>query len=119
MQLFLVDDEPSLLQLLGQYLTRQGHTVETAATVAQAKERLSRQPRPAFDYAVVDWTLPDGTGLEVGLDLLRGDEKLRLIFASGYPLDLSVVPDNFRERVRILQKPFLPRALVELLASAA
>ena len=114
MDLLLVDDEPSLLQLLGQHLVRQGHTVQSAANVAEAKAIAAAS---SFDLALIDWSLPDGTGLDIGVDLLEKDKDVRVVFASGYPLDPAVVPLDLRQRVRVLQKPFLPRALAELLKS--
>lgn len=113
MTLLLVDDEASLLQLLGQHLTRRGHTVESAATVAAAKALMTA----SFDAAIVDWTLPDGSGLDLGRTLLNHDSRIRVIFTSGYPLDIDLVPSELRPRVRVLQKPFLPRELADILSS--
>ena len=111
MNLLVVDDEASLLQLLGQYLTRQGHTVEPSATVAGVRALMAH----SFDVAVIDWILPDGSGLDLGRELLDHDPTIRVVFTSGYPLDASDVPEGLRDRVRVLQKPFLPRALAEIL----
>ena len=111
MRLLLVDDEPSLLSLLGQHLLRHGHSVEQAASVAEARLHLQTD----FHVAIVDWTLLDGTGLDVALPLLASHDMLHVIFTSGYPLDASVVPAEYRARVHILQKPFLPRALAQIL----
>ena len=113
MRLLLVDDEPSLLTLLGQQLLRHGHSVQAASGVTEA--RLHQDE--AFDAAIIDWTLLDGTGLEVALPLLESHDKLHVIFTSGYPLDASIVPREHRGRVHVLQKPFLPRALAQILNS--
>jgi DNA-binding response OmpR family regulator len=115
MNILVVDDEVSLLHLLGQHLRRQGHTVETAASIADARSLIAALPAPSYDFALIDWTLPDGTGLDVARDLLERDSQVRVLFTSGYPLDTLAVPAAFRNRVRVLQKPFLPRALVEIL----
>jgi two-component system OmpR family response regulator len=115
MKILVVDDEVSLLHLLGQHLVRQGHTVETAASVTEAGKLIGRTPAPAYDFALVDWTLPDGTGLDVARDLMERDPRVRVLFTSGYPLDALAVPAQFRNRVRVLQKPFLPRMLGEIL----
>ena len=124
MHLLLVDDEPSLLHLLGQHLVRQGHTVESAASVAGARVLIPASSLNAavfdaavFDAAVIDWTLPDGTGLDIGCALLEGHPNIHVVFTSGYPLDIAVVPADLRARVHVLQKPFLPRALAEILKS--
>ncbi len=113
MHLLLVDDETSLLALLGQHLIRKGHTVESAASVGEAQPLFAH----SFDAAILDWTLPDGSGLDIGLRLLKEDDEIQVVFTSGYPLDPAHVPEDFRSRVRMIQKPFLPRALAEILES--
>lgn len=115
MRLLLVDDEQSLLQLLGQRLVRLGHVVALAANVAQAQAVLAGP----YDAAIIDWTLPDGSGLDIGRALLENDNQVVVIFTSGYPLDAEVVRKDLRGRVRFLQKPFLPRALSEILSTLA
>ena len=115
MNVLLVEDEHSLLQLLGQHLVRRGFVVHPAANASEARSLLKQQPRPLFDFALIDWTLPDGNGLDLGIELLRLVPGVRVIFTSGYPLDTGLLPDELRARVRFLQKPFLPRALGEIL----
>lgn len=113
MNLLLVDDEDSLRHLLAQYLVNQGHAVEQAAGAAHARAAMSKPE--VFDFALIDWSLLDGSGLDVARELLEKDPKLRVIFTSGYPLDVTLIPMHLRNRVRILQKPFLPRDLAEIL----
>ena len=117
MNLLLVDDEAPLLQLLGQHLVRSGHVVEPAGNVSDALAVIAKAPIGAYDIALIDWSLPDGTGLEVAEELLKRDSKARVIFTSGYPLDEQQFPASMRDRVRVLQKPFMPRALGEIMAA--
>jgi DNA-binding response OmpR family regulator len=115
MRVLLVDDEPSLLQLLGKNLARQGHSVESAPNAAHARAIITS--RIPFDFALIDWTLPDGSGLDVARQLLERDSRVRVVFTSGYPLDMSLIPAKLRDRMRVLQKPFLPRALGEMMTN--
>ena len=55
----VVDDEPDLLTLYELTLLREGLEVETAATVAQAREILQAR---VFRAVISDMRLPDGTG---------------------------------------------------------
>jgi DNA-binding NtrC family response regulator len=112
MNLLLVDDEASLLQMLAQQLARHGHIVTPAASVGAARAALTTP----FEAAVIDWTLPDGNGLDVARDFLAAYPSARVVFTSGYPLDHSVIPESFHDRVRFLQKPFLARALAAVLS---
>jgi two-component system response regulator PilR (NtrC family) len=80
----VVDDEPDLLTLYELTLLREGLEVETASTVAQAREILQSR---VFRAVISDMRLPDGTGL----DLLRWleesgrPEKVIVVTAYGSP----------------------------------
>ncbi|MGN6527351.1 MAG: sigma-54-dependent transcriptional regulator [Burkholderiaceae bacterium] len=80
----VVDDEPDLLTLYELTLLREGLEVETAASVAQAREMLQAR---VFRAVISDMRLPDGSGL----DLLRWleesgrPEKVIVVTAYGSP----------------------------------
>lgn len=113
MRVFLVDDEASLLQLLGQYLSRNGHSSVTAGTVAEARTLLSTDTE-TIDAAVIDLSLPDGSGEEIAQLLADEYPGVRVIMATGYAYE---PPAALRGKVAVLQKPFLPRALLNVLIS--
>ena len=58
----LVDDEPELRTLLGEYFGRHGFAVRTACDAAQAREEIARE-RPAL--AVLDVNMPGENGLSL------------------------------------------------------
>ncbi|MEC7816874.1 MAG: sigma-54 dependent transcriptional regulator [Pseudomonadota bacterium] len=60
--ILLVEDDPSLSQLLAEELSEDGYQVVTAGSVQEAKTRLQAS-RPAL--IVSDLRLPDGDGLQV------------------------------------------------------
>ena len=62
MRVLVVDDEPSLAELLASVLRYEGWTVHTAGNGADAV-RTAREFRP--DAVVLDIMLPDFSGLEV------------------------------------------------------
>ena len=65
-QVLVVDDEPDLRTLYELTLLREGHQVEAAGTLAEARQCLqSRQ----FDAVITDMRLPDGLGIELLRDL--------------------------------------------------
>ena len=61
-QVLVVDDEPELRTLLGEYFGRHGFVVRGAADAAQAREMVARQ-RPAL--AVLDVNMPGENGLSL------------------------------------------------------
>ena len=57
-----VDDDPNFLLALAELIEAQGFTVNTATTLRDARQRLSRQTP---DVVLVDLYLPDGNGIEL------------------------------------------------------
>ncbi len=86
LRLLLVEDHESTLQVLQRLLTRAGHQVVAAATVADA---LAAAAAGEFDLVVSDLGLPDGTGNEL-MDQLRARYGLRGIALSGYGMQEDV-----------------------------
>ncbi|EHQ91951.1 response regulator transcription factor [Desulfosporosinus youngiae] len=62
MKLILVDDEPEILTLVRDYLTREGYTVVTAINGHEGMELIERE-KP--DLVLLDWMLPGISGLEM------------------------------------------------------
>ncbi|MGL6134576.1 MAG: response regulator transcription factor [Prochlorococcaceae cyanobacterium] len=106
----IVDDDPELRRFLQGELEAERHTVETASTGQQA---LTRIRQGGLDLVLLDWTLPDFSGLEV----------CRRVRASGIttPVLMLTARDAVSERVEALDagaddyltKPF---SIEELLA---
>lgn len=61
-RILVVDDQPTIVDLLSTVLTGHGFAVDTAGTAAQAVEKAAeRQP----DLVLLDMMLPDGDGTDV------------------------------------------------------
>ena len=80
-RILVVDDEPDLRTLYELTLLREGHQVQTAATVAEAREALTEQP---FDVVITDMRLPDGLGLEILRWLSSQARSERCIMITAY-----------------------------------
>jgi OmpR-family two-component system manganese-sensing response regulator len=61
-KILLVEDDACLSETVSQWLTFEKHIVETAHTGGEAVEQLNYD---TFDIIVLDWHLPELTGLEV------------------------------------------------------
>ena len=79
--ILVVDDEPDLLTLYELTLLREGHRVETAGTLAQARESLQARQ---FDLLITDMRLPDGMGLELLTDLTHQKRTERVVVITAY-----------------------------------
>lgn len=78
-RILVVDDEPSIHQLLGRYLTRQGYEVEVAETGSNALKLLnSFQP----NLVILDLNLPDISGYQVCQQMQETSGVLVLMLTS-------------------------------------
>ena len=114
LRVLVVDDDEDGRELLAIYLRVRGLEVETAHDCCCAKERV-KQWGP--NVAVVDMTLPDGDGCELGA-LMRemGSVPLRLVALSGH------TGSSYRERTTAagfdayLVKPIEPSAIFRVVS---
>lgn len=70
MRLLVVEDEPDLADAIARGLRRDGHAVDIALTSLDADLKLRSA---GYDLAILDWNLPDGSGLQLCRDLVSGD----------------------------------------------
>ena len=112
-RILLVDDEPSLLKMISVYLQRQGYAVTTARTTEEAAALVEQFPK-GFGVAVLDATMEGMTMENLARKLLGANPAMRVLAASGYPVDMSALETAAPGRVGFLHKPFSP----EMLAAA-
>lgn len=62
MKLILIDDEPEILTLVRDYLSREGYSVLTAINGLEGMELIERE-KP--DLVLLDWMLPGISGIEI------------------------------------------------------
>src|SRR5437016_1562303 len=79
--LLIVEDEPVLAQNLVKAFAGQGFDVEVAGRIADAR-KLAATRLP--DVALLDFRLPDGSGLDLLAALVREDPELPVIMMTGY-----------------------------------
>ena len=109
-RILVVDDEPSIRELLRAYLEADGFEVAVAGTGADALHQASRGP-VSPDLILLDVGLPDLDGLDVLRTLRRtSDVYVILVTARAEEVDrivgLSVGADDY------ITKPFSPREVV-------
>jgi CheY-like chemotaxis protein len=117
--ILIVDDDPSVCDVVEKMLASLGFTVTTATTGRAALEVAARQ---SFTAAIIDLCMPTMHGLEIVRNLKAMTPHTRLIVMSGLMSDsgLSPAPDFFGmmadfKGVDRLSKPFGRRELMGLL----
>jgi len=106
-RVLVIEDSPNVCEICVRVLIRAGFEVVSAATGQEALHHL--KSTPAFDLAVIDFALPDISGLELA-DHIR--EKSPTIIISGYlsPEDRDNIAQI--ENCEVLLKPFRAEDLV-------
>jgi DNA-binding NtrC family response regulator len=80
-RILVVDDEPSICQMLGHVLTDEHYQVETAGSVLDALAKLAAT---SFDLAIVDLFLPDTNGLNLAEAIRMLDPHTPVILITAY-----------------------------------
>lgn len=86
--LLVVDDEPGIRHSLSRYFCAVGFSVIECESCASVRAELGRT-RP--DVVIIDYSLPDGTALDVMPDIREAGENIPVILLTGYgSIDLAV-----------------------------
>lgn len=88
-RLLLLEDDESLIDGLEYALGKNGFLVETARTVAEAREALGREPE--FDLLLLDVTLPDGSGFDVCAAVRRAANLVPVMFLTAADEETSII----------------------------
>ncbi len=110
-RVFIVDDEPDIVDLLGYNLGKEGFATDSARTGVEALKKLKEE---RFDIVILDLMLPEMDGLEL-CRVLKEDPRLSampiiMLTAKGEEIDrilgLELGADDY------ITKPFSPREMV-------
>lgn len=109
-KILIVDDEPSLLKMMGLYLRRLGYEVVAAGSMENAWAEWEAAPHQ-FAVAVLDATMNGDSLDDTAERMLSADAGVCVIAASGYPVDITSLQAAAPDRVMFLHKPFTPEML--------
>jgi two-component system phosphate regulon response regulator PhoB len=109
-RILVIDDDPSVQRLLDRALAQDGHERLFASSGAEGVA-MARRDRP--DIILLEWTLPDGPGSEVGQSLKQWAQTRAIPFV--FITDEGSEPDRIRGfelgAADYLVKPFSVREL--------
>ncbi|PMV25343.1 MULTISPECIES: response regulator [unclassified Pseudomonas] len=101
----IVEDDESIMFVLGEYLAGLGYRVLKAIDGEQAFEILATKPH--LDLMVTDYRLPGGiSGVQIAEPALLLRPELKVIFISGYPQEILDCKSPITRNAPILAKPF-------------
>ena len=101
----IVEDDPSILMVLSDYLSGEGYRVLQAENGEQAFEILASKPH--LDLMVTDFRLPGGiSGVQIAEPAVKLRPDLKVVFISGYPQEIRETDSPITRKAPILAKPF-------------
>ncbi|HWQ26430.1 MAG TPA: PAS domain S-box protein [Chlorobaculum sp.] len=103
--ILLVEDEPSILNILTGLLEDKGFKI-LAARNADTAVRMADQHPGEIDLLVTDIMLPDINGVWLSEKLESRRPGLKTLFMSGYTQETIARYKQFEEGVNFIQKPF-------------
>jgi two-component system catabolic regulation response regulator CreB len=106
-RILLVEDEPSIAEIVDFALTSEGFQVVWRMLVREAEAELAATP---CDLAILDLGLPDGSGLEL-LKRLRRHSEIPVLILSARNAELDRVLGLELGADDYVTKPFSPREL--------
>ena len=117
-RILVVDDDAAIRTVVREALRREGHVVETAASVAEQRRAIEW-----FDpqVLVTDVELPDGNGLDIVPEMLRAHPDMPVIVLSAQNTFTTALRATEQGAFDYLPKPFdlgeLTRAVADALAA--
>jgi two-component system NtrC family sensor kinase len=116
-RILVVEDEPTVLQLIADVLSEQGHRVDMLLDSRKALDRLKKN---SYDLIICDLRMPhlDGAGLYREMVSRQNPLQHRLLFVTGDTMSPRTLEFLNSSGLPYLAKPFLVEELKEAVRSA-
>ena len=108
LRILAVEDEPSIREILGIYLSEEGHAVEFAAGGAEA---LAKFEKGRFDLLLTDYSMPGMSGDRLAAAIRASDPEIRIALLTGFGSQMPQGAPLRLEVDAIIAKPFTVQAL--------
>ncbi len=111
--ILIVEDEAAVRLLVKTILTRYGYTVLEAAHAREALQIWEKE-KDRIALMLTDMVMPEGiSGWDLAEELKAQFPGFKVIFTSGYSVDLFENNREFREGVNFVSKPYQPHLLAK------
>jgi DNA-binding NtrC family response regulator len=107
-KILVVDDDIMICRIVQRMLSDEQYDVQTSQSVAEALRAIEKAP---FDVYVMDYKLPDGSGLDIAERIRSKWGTAPIILISGYdPTSVALRAQKLRIN-EFLEKPFSREAI--------
>jgi two-component system NtrC family sensor kinase len=113
---FIIDDEPGIVDLLRRVVTAEGHQVEATTSSTEALTRLQQKE---YDLIFCDIKMPHMDGQELYQEIKRRNGRLakKMIFVTGDVINPQTRDFLAHSGSRFLEKPFITEEVVRVVRS--
>jgi len=111
----VVDDDIAICRILQRMLSAAQYKVETCQSVTDAVRAIEEKP---FDLYVMDYKLPDGSGLDVAARVRSKWGAAPIILISGYDPSAIALRAGELEISEFLEKPFSREIILDAVKRA-
>ncbi len=101
--LLIVDDEPSVLEVLSILLRDEGYEISTASSLTAARTRLANE-RP--DLVLCDILMPDGNGLDLLREIKAGNPSTSVVMMTAFTSTKAAIEAMKLGAYDYVSKPF-------------
>ncbi|MFP3940184.1 MAG: sigma-54-dependent transcriptional regulator [Thermoanaerobaculia bacterium] len=102
-KVLIVDDEESLLEFLSLFFEGEGYAVESAVSMADAREHLAGAE---YDLVLCDILMPDGNGIDLLREIKQQDPHAAVIIMTAYSSAKSAIEAMKAGAYDYIPKPF-------------
>jgi CheY-like chemotaxis protein len=113
LSILVADDEPMVREVIGIYLTDDGHTVELAC---DGREALEKFKKGKFDLVLTDRAMPDMNGDQLAAEVKRLQPDLPVILLTGFGDLMNSAGEKPPGVNAVVSKPFTMASLRAALA---
>ena len=108
MKIFLLEDDLSIQKGIELKLKKENHEVICAGSVSQARQEIRR----TFDLAILDLNLPDGSGMDICLELKKKANVLHILVLTSNDSETDIVMGYEMGADDYMTKPFSLSVLI-------
>ncbi|MGB3226044.1 MAG: cache domain-containing protein, partial [Desulforhopalus sp.] len=108
----LVEDEPSLLNIINEMLNEMGCHVLAVASPLEAIE-LASDPSYAIELLLTDVVMPEMNGKELATRIQAIRPEVKCLFMSGYTADIIAHKGVLEDGLNFINKPFSTQTLAK------
>ena len=115
-KILVIDDEEIIRTLAQRILNKAGYEIALAENGKSGVEKFQAE-KDQIEAVICDMVMDDMSGFEVLSEIRKENPTIPGVISSGNPYNPDDVPDDIKDNIHFLQKPYRAKQLSELVQS--